>query len=249
MNNLNEIVKNAIKQYQPIDIQKKKIDFTKKDLCRAIDHTLLKPDATESKIVALCKEAISYNFTTVCVNPIWVSTCKTLLKNSSVDVCTVVGFPLGANLTKIKVAETLQALKDGADEIDMVLNIGELRSGNYDDVYNDIRNVVTAASLAVVKVIIEACLLSKEEKITACSLALHAGAGYVKTSTGFSLHGAVADDVALMRRVVGEKMGVKAAGGVRDLETTKQMLIAGADRVGTSSGLNIIEQFIKEENQ
>ncbi|MBD3385776.1 deoxyribose-phosphate aldolase [candidate division KSB1 bacterium] len=249
MNNLNEIVKNAIEQYQPTDIQKKKINFTKKDICQAIDHTLLKPDATEPKIIALCEQAINYNFTSVCVNPVWVSTCKTLLKNSSVDVCTVVGFPLGANLTKIKVAETLQALNDGADEIDMVLNVGQLRSGNYDAVYNDIRNVVTTASLAVVKIIIEACLLSKEEKITACSLALHAGAGYVKTSTGFSLHGAVAGDVALMRRVVGEKMGVKASGGIRDLETTKKMLIAGADRIGTSSGLDIIEQFIKEESQ
>jgi deoxyribose-phosphate aldolase len=209
-----------------------------------IDHTLLKPDATRKDIEQLCREAADYKFATVCVNPTWVSTCAQLLRGTGVLVTSVVGFPLGATTPDAKHFETRRAIFDGAREIDMVINIGALKSGDLRLVERDIEGVATPCreSDAVSKVIIEAALLTDEEKITACTLAKAAGADFVKTSTGFAAGGATAADVALMRRVVGEQMGVKAAGGVRDLEGLKAMVAAGATRVGASAGVRIVQE-------
>jgi deoxyribose-phosphate aldolase len=209
-----------------------------------IDHTLLKPDATRSDIEALCREAADYRFASVCVNPTWVALCASLLQLPGVKVCSVVGFPLGATTPDTKHYETRRAIFDGAREIDMVINIGALKSGELRVVERDIEAVTVPCreAGALSKVIIEAALLNDDEKITACTLAKAAGADYVKTSTGFGPGGATAADVALMRRVVGEEMGVKAAGGVRDLESLKAMVAAGATRVGASAGVRIVQE-------
>ncbi len=209
-----------------------------------IDHTLLKPDATRKDIEALCREAAEYKFASVCVNPTWVATCAALLQGSGVKVCSVVGFPLGATTPDTKHYETRRAIFDGAREIDMVINIGALKSGDLRVVERDIEAVTFPCREAGVlsKVIIEAALLTDDEKITASTLAKAAAADYVKTSTGFGPGGATAADVMLMRRVVGEEMGVKAAGGVRDLEGLKAMVAAGATRVGASAGVRIVQE-------
>lgn len=210
------------------------------DLAGSIDHTLLKPDATEEAVGKLCREALEHCFASVCVNPCHVEYCARLLRGSSVEVCTVVGFPLGATTSAVKAYETAEAVRRGATEIDMVINIGYLKGGQYSRVLEDIRSVVQAAEGKCVKVIIEAALLTDEEKVAACALAREAGADFVKTSTGFASGGATAEDVALMRRVVGAGMGVKAAGGIRDAETAEAMLRAGANRIGASASVKII---------
>ncbi len=209
-----------------------------------IDHTLLKPDATRQNIEELCREAAQFKFATVCVNPAWVATAARLLSGSGVGVCSVVGFPLGATTADVKGYETRRAIFDGAREIDMVINVGALKSGDLRVVERDIEAVTTPCRDcgALSKVIIEAALLTDDEKVTACTLAKAGGADYVKTSTGFGPGGATAADVALMRRVVGADMGVKAAGGVRDLEGLRAMVAAGATRVGASAGVKIVQQ-------
>jgi deoxyribose-phosphate aldolase len=209
-----------------------------------IDHTLLKPDATRQNIEELCREAAQFKFATVCVNPAWVALSARLLAGSGVGVCSVVGFPLGATTADVKGYETRRAIFDGAREIDMVINVGALKSGDLRLVERDIESVTTPCRDcgALSKVIIEAALLTDDEKVTACTLAKAAGADYVKTSTGFGPGGATAADVALMRRVVGAEMGVKAAGGVRDLEGLQAMVAAGATRVGASAGVKIVQQ-------
>ena len=214
------------------------------DVASMIDHTLLKPDATKRQIEELCREAAQFRFATVCVNPTWVPLCARLLAGSGVGVCSVVGFPLGATTADVKGYETQRAIFDGAREIDMVINVGALKSGELRVVERDIEAVTAPCRDcgALSKVIIEAALLTDDEKITACTLAKAAGADYVKTSTGFGPGGATAADVALMRRVVGAEMGVKAAGGVRDLEAMKAMIAAGATRVGASAGVRIVQQ-------
>ena len=214
------------------------------DLARYIDHTLLKPDATEDKIRRLCAEARQYHFASVCVNPTWVSLCRELLAGTEVAVCTVVGFPLGATLPEVKAYETERSIENGAREIDMVINIGRLKSKQYVQVEEDITAVVQVAHArgAIVKVIIEAALLTDEEKVEACVIAKAAGADYVKTSTGFGPGGATVEDVALMRRVVGADMGVKAAGGIRTQEQAKKMIAAGATRIGASAGVKIVTE-------
>jgi deoxyribose-phosphate aldolase len=209
-----------------------------------IDHTLLKPEATRQQIEELCREAAQFRFATVCVNPTWVALCSQLLSGSGVGVCSVVGFPLGATTADVKRYETQRAIFDGAREIDMVINVGALKSGDLRVVERDIEAVVAPCRECGVlsKVIIEAALLTDNEKVTACTLAKAAGADYVKTSTGFGPGGATAADVALMRRVVGAEMGVKAAGGVRDLASVNAMIAAGATRVGASAGVKIVQQ-------
>ena len=209
-----------------------------------IDHTLLKPDASQSELEKLCREASEFRFATVCVNPFWVSTCARLLRGSGVGVCTVVGFPLGATTADVKQYETRRVIYDGATEVDMVINVGALKSGDLRTVERDIEAVVEPCRQCgvVSKVIIEAALLTDDEKITASTLSKAAGADFVKTSTGFASGGATAADVALMRRVVGADMGVKAAGGVRDLAGLKAMVAAGATRVGASAGVKIIQE-------
>ena len=209
-----------------------------------IDHTLLKPEATRSDIEKLCREAAQFHFATVCVNPAWVALAASLLRGSGVGICSVVGFPLGATTADVKHYETRRAIFDGATEIDMVINIGALKSGDLKTVERDIAAVVGPCREANVisKVILEVVLLSDDEKIAGCTLAKAAGADFVKTSTGFASGGATAHDVALMRRVVGADMGVKAAGGVRDYEGLKAMVAAGATRVGASAGVKIVQE-------
>src|SRR3954469_8703489 len=209
-----------------------------------IDHTLLKPDATRADIEKLCREAAEFHFATVCVNPTWVSIAARLLRGSGVGVCSVVGFPLGATPAGVKNYETRRGIFDGATEIDTVINVGALKSSDLRTVERDIQAVVEPCQQCGVtsKVIIEAVLLTDDEKITACTLAKAAGADFVKTSTGFASGGATAADVALMRRVVGVNMGVKAAGGGRDLEGLKAMVAAGATRVGASAGVKIVQE-------
>lgn len=207
-----------------------------------IDHTLLKPDATKEDISLLCEEAKKYEFVAVCVNPYYISLCKELLNDSDVKIATVVGFPLGANTKEVKAFETIDAIKNGAQEIDMVINIAALKNKDYDVVMEDIKSVVDAAKDdAIVKVIIETCLLTDDEKKKACEISLEAGADFVKTSTGFSTGGATVEDVKLMKSIVGDRMEVKASGGIRDLETANKMIEAGATRLGTSSGIKIVE--------
>jgi len=211
------------------------------ELAPYIDHTLLATNATEEKIVQLCQEAKQYIFASVCVNSCWTATCAQELKESPVKVCTVVGFPLGAMKSESKAFEAKQAIADGATEIDMVINVGWLKEGRHDAVEADIRMVKEACGSHILKVIIETCLLSDEEKRTACRLSVAAGADFVKTSTGFSTGGATEQDVALMREVVGESVGVKASGGVRSFETAVAMISSGASRLGTSSGIAIVQ--------
>lgn len=214
------------------------------DVAGTIDHTLLKADATASDIDTLCNEALEWRFATVCVNPAWVARAAARLRGSGVGVCSVVGFPLGATTPDVKQYEARRAMFDGATEIDMVLNVGALKSGDVRLAGDDIRAVVSACLErgVVSKVILETALLTDEEKVTACTLAKAAGADFVKTSTGFGPGGATAADVALMRRVVGEAMGVKASGGVRDLEQVKAMVAAGATRIGASAGVRIVRE-------
>jgi len=209
-----------------------------------IDHTLLKPDATRQELEKLCREAAEFKFATVCVNPTWVPLCAKLLRDTAVGVCTVVGFPLGATSADVKHYETRHVIYDGAREVDMVINIGALKSGDLRTVERDIEAVTTPCRECGVisKVIIEAAYLTDEEKVTACTLAKAASADFVKTSTGFGPGGATVADVALMRRVVGDEMGVKAAGGVKDLDALRAMVAAGATRVGASAGVRIVQQ-------
>jgi len=211
---------------------------------RFIDHTLLKPEATRAQIEQLCAEGRQHGFATVCINPAWVSLCADLLRGCDTRVCTVVGFPLGASVAEVKAYEAALAIQQGASEIDMVMNVGALKSGDYHVVERDVRGVaeVCRRGGAVSKVIIEAALLTDDEKVRACVLARVAGADFVKTSTGFGPGGATAADVALMRRVVGPQMGVKAAGGVRDLKSAQAMIEAGADRIGASVGVKIVQE-------
>lgn len=213
------------------------------NISQLIDHTLLRPEATTAEIRKVCGEARQYGFASVCVNPYWVPLVAHELAGSPVKVCTVVGFPLGANSTAMKVAETEEAARSGAQEIDMVLNIGELRAGNHDAVRHDIQAVVETAhhNGAIVKVILETALLNDEQKVIACTIAKQAGAEFVKTSTGFSTAGATVHDVALMRKTVGPEMGVKASGGIRTLEDLKSMVAAGATRIGASASVKIVE--------
>ena len=207
---------------------------------KLIDHTLLKQDASPEQIVKLCEEAKEFDFMSVCVNPAYVPLAAQCLKGSDVKVCTVIGFPLGMNLTKTKVEEAQLAIKEGADEIDMVINVGMLIAGHDDYVEEEIRELKAVAGSKVLKVIIETCLLTDEEKVRACIASKNAGADFVKTSTGFSTGGATAHDVALMRKTVGPEMGVKASGGVRTHEDLMAMVEAGANRIGTSNGTKII---------
>lgn len=205
-----------------------------------IDHTNLHPQATGEDIEKLCHEAVLYHFKAVCVNPRYVEFAAQRLENTGIIVCTVVGFPFGAATTGTKVFETREAVGNGAGEIDMVINIGALKAHEDRYVYNEIQRVVKAAGDSTAKVIIETCFLSAEEKERACKLAVQGGAAFVKTSTGFGSGGATREDVALMRKIVGSRMGVKASGGIRDLETMLAMVEAGASRIGTSSGVKII---------
>ena len=218
------------------------------ELAKMIDHTILKADATQSDIEKLCEEAKKYNFASVCVNPYWVSLASDLLKNSTVKVCTVIGFPLGATSSESKAYETEIAILHGADEVDMVINVGAMKNNKTDIVENDILSVVNSARKTgktqnkniIVKVILETCYLTKDEIKNACLCAKNAGADFVKTSTGFGTGGATVEDVALMKETVGETMQVKASGGIRDYETAIKMINAGATRLGTSSGINIV---------
>ena len=214
-----------------------------KTIASLIDHTILKPQATEENVKTICEEALKFGFCSVCINPYWIPTASKLLKESNVKICTVIGFPLGANSSAVKVLETSQAIKEGADEVDMVINVGALKSGDLNSVKNDIQGVAQVASDAnvVSKVILETCLLSNEEIETACKIAQEAGADFVKTSTGFSSGGATVETISLMRKTVGNSMGVKASGGVRSLEDLVNMVKAGATRVGASSGVQIMK--------
>ncbi len=207
---------------------------------KLIDHTLLKANASKTDITKLCDEAMQYDFASVCVNPVWVSYCAEYLKESDVRVCTVIGFPLGANTSKVKAYEAKMAIEEGADEVDMVINIGALKAGDMDTVYQDIQAVVDASQGHCVKVIIETCLLTDEEKVLACQQAMKAKATFVKTSTGFSTGGATVHDVALMKQTVGDHCEVKASGGVKTFEDMEAMVNAGASRIGTSSGISLM---------
>jgi deoxyribose-phosphate aldolase len=208
---------------------------------RLIDHTVLKPETQEEAVIKLCKEALEFNFASVCVNPTFVELCAGLLKGSEVKVCTVIGFPLGANTKEVKGFEALDAVNKGAEEIDMVINIGALKDKKYDYVYEEIKYIKECCKGRLLKVIIETCLLTDEEKVKACELSVKAGADYVKTSTGFSTGGATVSDIALMRKTVGPDLGVKASGGVRTYEDMVNMVEAGATRIGTSSGPKLMK--------
>ncbi|HEM6266212.1 TPA: deoxyribose-phosphate aldolase [Streptococcus suis] len=210
-------------------------------LNKFIDHTVLKPETTKEQVAKVLEEAKEYDFASVCINPTWVSFAAEGLKGTDVKVCTVIGFPLGANTSAVKAFETKDAIENGADEIDMVINIGALKDKNYDLVLEDIKAVVEASGDKLVKVIIETCLLTDEEKVKACELSKEAGADFVKTSTGFSTGGATIEDVALMRKTVGPEMGVKASGGARSYEDAIAFIEAGASRIGASSGVAIMK--------
>lgn len=213
------------------------------DLASYIDHTLLKPEASREDILRVCEEAAQYGFKSVCVNPLWVSTAHTALKDSGVDTCSVIGFPLGATTTEVKVFEAQGALQDGADEIDMVIDIAAARRGDREALVRDIASVAEAVheAGAILKVIIETSLLTDEQKVLACEASVEAGADFVKTSTGFNGGGATVQDVELMRRTVGPDLGVKASGGVRSREDALAMIAAGATRIGASSGIAIVK--------
>ena len=212
------------------------------NLAKYIDHTLLKPESTREDILRICEEAKHYDTASVCVNPFWIGFVAEQLKGTDVTPCCVIGFPLGANLPEVKAYETAAAIRDGAKEVDMVINVGALRGAEFETVYEDIKAVVDAAAeKALVKVIIETCLLNDEQKVIACKLAKQAGADFVKTSTGFSTGGATVEDVRLMRETVGPDMGVKASGGVRTKADAEAMIAAGASRIGASSSKKIIE--------
>ena len=223
------------------------VDYIPTDIAGYIDHTLLKPEATEQQIRQLCSEAIEFGFASVCVNPTWVPLASQLLAGANPMVATVIGFPLGATLAEAKAYETHLTLEAGASEFDMVINIGALKSRNFRLVEQDIAGVVAAAQGRTVKVIIETALLTEEEKVEACVIAKAAGADFVKTSTGFASKGATAEDVALMRRVVGSDMGVKASGGIRSARDARAMIDAGATRIGASAGIKIIKEITSKE--
>lgn len=212
---------------------------------RMIDHTLLKPDATREQVEKLCREAAHFEFASVCVNASWVPLCAAMLRPTPVKVCCVIGFPLGATLTSVKRAEAADVLRLGADELDMVINVGALKSGDSACVLTDVRGVadVTHEAGALLKVILENVLLTREEKVLACQICLAAGADFVKTSTGFASGGATAEDVALMRSIVGQRAGVKAAGGIRTADHFRTMVQAGADRIGASASVGILRQM------
>lgn len=223
--------------------------WNRKTLAATIDHTLLKPEATSAQVTQLCHEAKTFGFAAVCVNPCHIPLVAKALRDApQVKACSVIGFPLGANHSRIKAAEAKQAVADGAREVDMVLAVGVLKDGRHDRVEADIRAVVEAAGEASVKVIIETCLLTDDEKVAACKLARRAGARFVKTSTGFGGAGATAADVRLMRATVGDALGVKASGGIRTLAQALEMLAAGATRLGTSSGVAIMEAFSQSDH-
>ena len=215
--------------------------MTKKQLAKMMDHTILKATATPADVEKICREALEIDAASVCINPCNIELTKRLLEGSGVKVCTVIGFPLGANTTSVKMYETQDAIKRGAEEVDMVINVGALLAGDTDTVYNDIKGVVEAVGGTLVKVIIETCYLSDDQKKTACELAMKAGADFVKTSTGFGTGGATAHDVALMRSVVGEKLKVKASGGIRTCQNAVEMIEASADRLGVSASIAILE--------
>ncbi len=218
-----------------------------KNIERYIDHTLLKPDATKEMIVRLCEEAKEYNFYSVCINLYYVNLCRKLLKGSDIKICTVIGFPLGASGLASKVCEARYAIENGAEEIDMVINLGALKSKEYNDVSNEILSVYKEVkSKALLKVIIETCLLNDDEKRKACRLAVDAGADFVKTSTGFSSGGATVKDIMLMKEAVNDRCKVKASGGIRCLEDFENMISAGADRIGASSSVNILKEFYEK---
>jgi deoxyribose-phosphate aldolase len=217
-----------------------------RDVASLIDHTILKPEATRQDVERICKEALEHHFASVCVNPVFVPLAAGILRGSKVKICAVIGFPLGANLSGSKVEEARAALVAGAEELDMVIHVGGLKAGDNDAVLADIRGVVQAvhAGGAICKVIIETCLLTEEEKERACRMACEAGADFVKTSTGFNTSGATLADVALMRRIVGPTVGVKASGGVRTLDDLVKMVDAGATRIGTSGGVKIVQEAL-----
>ncbi len=221
------------------------VKLTSAEVARLIDHTLLQPNATEAQIQQLCHEAKQYRFASVCVNPTWVPVARTLLVDSLVKVATVVGFPLGASMPEVKAFEAERAIQVGAHEIDMVINVGRLKSGNHQVVFQDVTSVVAMArrSGALVKAIIETALLTEEEKVAACVLAQAGGVDFVKTSTGFNGGGATVADVALMRRVVGPTLGIKAAGGIRSIQQLQEMVAAGATRIGASASVKMMEEM------
>ncbi|MEH7524175.1 deoxyribose-phosphate aldolase [Bacillus sp. JJ1503] len=220
-----------------------------KNVAGMIDHTLLKADATKEQIEKICAEAKEYQFASVCINPAWVKLSSQLLSGTDVKVCTVIGFPLGASTPETKEFETKNAIENGATEVDMVINIGALKSGDHELVERDIRAVVNAAKgKALTKVIIETSLLSEEEKVRACEISVKAGADFVKTSTGFSTGGATVEDIALMRKTVGPNIGVKASGGVRSAEDAQKMIQAGATRIGASSGAAIVNGLTSDSD-
>lgn len=223
--------------------------MNKNELSKFIDHTVLKAETSEKAVEKVCKEALDYKFASVCINPCNVKLASKLLEGSEVKVCTVIGFPLGANTSKVKAFETEDAIANGAHEVDMVINIGKLKDKDYDYVREDIKAVVNAAKgKALTKVIIETCLLTDEEKVKACELAKEAGADFVKTSTGFSTGGATPDDIKLMRETVGPEMGVKASGGVRNIDDAEAVIKNGATRIGASSSIDIVEGRTSKSN-
>jgi deoxyribose-phosphate aldolase len=229
---------------------KSNVKLSAQELAGMIDHTLLKPDATVAEIKQLCEEAIQFNFASVCVNPSYVESCFELIKSSNVKVCSVIGFPLGATTTQTKALEAEEATKNGAEELDMVINIGRLKDKDYGYVLNDIKAITSVAKtyLCISKVILETCLLSDDEKVVACLLSKEAGADFVKTSTGFSKSGATVHDVALMKFVVGDKLKVKASGGIRSYDDAIAMVNAGASRLGASAGIKIISGQTSESS-
>ena len=239
-----ENVKKILNDFSEFEKSKKTSEkkLSSQDLAGMIDHTLLKPDATISEITQLCEEAMQNNFASVCVNPSYVYACFNLIKSSNVKVCTVIGFPLGATTTQSKFLEAEEAIKNGAEELDMVINIGKLKDKNYQFVFDDLKSIADLSKkhLCVSKAILETCLLNDEEIIIACLLAKEAGLNFVKTSTGFSKSGATAHDVALMKFVVGDNIQVKASGGIRSYEDAISMIKAGATRLGASAGVKII---------
>lgn len=217
------------------------------EIAKFIDHTALTAEKTEQDIIQLCKEAVEHNFFSVCINSAYIPLAKQYLQNSNVKICTVVGFPLGANLSSVKAFETEQAIQAGAEEIDMVINVGWIKSNKWEQVRSDIQTVLEACRGVTLKVILETCLLTKEEIIKACEICRDLNVGFVKTSTGFNKGGATVEDIALMRKTVGEKLGVKASGGVRDTETALAMIESGATRIGASAGIAIIKG-LKDNN-
>ncbi len=223
-----------------ISVETAKI-LAKKDVAQIIDHTALRPDTTGIQIEVLCEEAREYHFYSVCINSSFIPLAKTFLVNSGVKICAVVGFPLGASLSRVKAYEAREAAKEGADEIDMVINISALKDNNYRKVKEDIEEVVRSVKGLICKVILETALLTDQEKEIGCRIAVEAGAHFVKTSTGFQSGGATVKDVKLMRRIVGNHMGIKAAGGIRDYETALKMVEAGATRIGASKGVEIVK--------